>query len=196
MVLIGGLWLIRDLSGINALFAVLLLAGGLVVSIACLDRRDRRPGFYPLLAVMLLSLPALPRASTSLEFFFIWELITLSSYFLILRRREAELHALRYLLFSLVAAFFLLAGFALMHAATGTMALATLRASGPENVPVFVLLAIGLLIKAGAVGVHVWLPGAYAEADDDVSALLSAVVSKVVDVRPAGRDLSRDPFAR
>jgi formate hydrogenlyase subunit 3/multisubunit Na+/H+ antiporter MnhD subunit len=42
-----------------------------------------------------------------------------------------------------------------------------------------VLLAIGLLIKAGAVGVHVWLPGAYAEADDDVSALLSAVLSKV-----------------
>ena len=34
------------------------------------------------------------------------------------------------------------------------------------------------LIKAGAIGVHVWLPGAYAEAEDDVSALLSAVVSK------------------
>ena len=60
-----------------------------MVSIGCLYRNDARPGFYPLLAVMLLSLPALPRASTSLEFFFIWELITLSSYFLILRRREA-----------------------------------------------------------------------------------------------------------
>ena len=118
------------------------------------------------------------RPPTSLEFFFIWELITLSSYFLILRRREAAVHALRYLLFSLVAAFFLLVGFALMHAATGSISLATLRAAGPDSVPVFVLLAIGLLIKAGAVGVHVWLPGAYAEADDDVSALLSAVVSK------------------
>jgi len=178
VVLIGGLWLIRDLSGINALFAVLLLTGGLVVSIACVDGRVRRPGFHPLLAVMLLSLPALPRSSTSLEFFFIWELITLSSYFLILRRREAAVHALRYLLFSLVAAFFLLVGFALMHAASGTTALATLRAGGPENIPVFLLFAIGLLIKAGAVGVHIWLPGAYAEADDDVSALLSAVVSK------------------
>ena len=45
--------------------------------------------------------------------------------------------------------------------------------------PVFVLLTVGLLIKAGAVGVHVWLPDTYAEADDDVSALLSAVISKV-----------------
>lgn len=35
------------------------------------------------------------------------------------------------------------------------------------------------MIKAGAVGVHVWLPGAYATSDDDVSALLSAVISKV-----------------
>ena len=178
VVSIAGLWLIRDLSGINALFAALLLVGGLVVSIACLAQRDHRSGFYPLLAVMLLSLSALPCASTSLQFFFIWELITLSSYFLIVQRREAKVHALRYLLFSLVAAFFLLAGFALMHAATGTALLTALRAAGPDNATVFLLLAIGLLIKAGAVGVHVWLPGAYAEADDVVSALLSAVVSK------------------
>lgn len=179
LVLVGGIWLIPDSPGLNYLFAVLLLAGGLVVSIGCLYRSDQRPGFYPLLTVMLLSLPALPRASTGLEFFFVWELITLSSYFLILRKREAEPHALRYLLFSLVAAFFLLAGFAMLHALTGSISLSALRLAGPDSVPVFVLLAIGLLIKAGAIGVHVWLPGAYAEADDEVSALLSAVISKV-----------------
>ena len=54
-----------------------------------------------------------------------------------------------------------------------------MRAAAPDSGTVFVLLAIGLLIKAGAIGVHVWLPGAYAEADDDVSAMLSAVISKV-----------------
>ena len=43
----------------------------------------------------------------------------------------------------------------------------------------FALLTIGFLIKAGTIGVHVWLPGAYAEAEDDVSATSSAVVSKV-----------------
>jgi formate hydrogenlyase subunit 3/multisubunit Na+/H+ antiporter MnhD subunit len=178
-VLAGGIWLIHDLSGISYLFGALLLAGGLTVSLGSLYRTDRRPGFYPLLAIMLLCLPALPHASTSLEFFVVWEMITVSSYSLILRRREAEPHALRYLLFSLVAAFFLLVGFALMQAATGSVSLATLRMARPDNAPVFVLLAIGLLIKAGAIGVYVWLPGAYAEADDDVSALLSAVISKV-----------------
>jgi formate hydrogenlyase subunit 3/multisubunit Na+/H+ antiporter MnhD subunit len=179
LTLAGGIWLIQDVSAMNTLFAVLLLAGGLVVSIGCLYQPGRRPGFYPLLAVMLLSLAALPRASSTLEFFFVWELITLSSYFLILRRRTAEAHALRYLLFSLSAAFFLLVGFAMCHAASGDGSLAALRAGGADSAPVFVLLAIGALIKAGTVGFHVWLPGAYAEADDDLSALLSAVVSKV-----------------
>ncbi len=66
-----------------------------------------------------------------------------------------------------------------MHAVAGSISLSAFRVAGPEVLPVFVLLAIGLLIKAGAVGVHVWLPDTYAEADDDVSALLSSVISKV-----------------
>ena len=179
LVAVVGIWLILSLSGLNYLFAVILITGGIVVSIACLARADRRAGFYPLLAIMLLSLPALPHATTSLEFIFVWELITLSSYLLILRRAEAAPHALQYLLFSLTAAFFLLCAFAVLQAQTGSVSLSALRMADPESVPVFVLLAIGLLIKAGAVGVHVWLPGAYGEADDDVSALLSAVISKV-----------------
>lgn len=179
LVLVAGLWLIRDLSGLAGLYAIILLAGGLVVAIGCLACSDSRPGFYPMLAVMLLSLPALTRATSSLEFFFIWELITLSSYFLVLMRPAATTHALRYLLFSLAAAFFLLAGFALMHASSGTPSLSAFRTAGPDVRAVFVLLATGLLIKAGAAGLHVWLPGTYAEAFDDVSALLSAVISKV-----------------
>jgi formate hydrogenlyase subunit 3/multisubunit Na+/H+ antiporter MnhD subunit len=176
--LVGGMWLVRDQSGIGYLSAVLLYGGGVVLSVACLYRSDERPGFHALLAVLLLSLPALPRASTSLEFFFTWEVITLSSYFLVVRGRQSATHALPYLLFSLVAAFFLLVGFALAHAVTGTSSLTALRVSGPGSSTIFVLLAIGFLIKAGAIGVHVWLPGVYAQADDDLSAILSALVSK------------------
>jgi formate hydrogenlyase subunit 3/multisubunit Na+/H+ antiporter MnhD subunit len=179
LVAAGGLWLIPDMTGLNYIFAALLLAGGLAVAIACLYRADRRRGFFPLLAVLLLAMPALSRASTMLEFFFLWELITVSSYFLILQGKDAAPHALRFLLFSLPAAFFLLVGFAASYAVSGSADLSALRTAGPDNSLAFVLLAIGLLIKAGAIGVHVWLPGAYAQADDDMSAMLSAVVSKV-----------------
>jgi formate hydrogenlyase subunit 3/multisubunit Na+/H+ antiporter MnhD subunit len=175
----AGYWLVRDLSGISPLFAWLLYAGCLTLTIACLYRADPRPGFYPFLTVMLVSLIALPRASTSLEFFYLFELVTLSSYFLIVRRREAVPDAFRYLLFSIGAGYILVAGFAMANAVTGSAALAALLAAGPDGGSVFILLAIGFLIKAGAIGVHVWLPGAYAEADDDLSAMLSAVVSKM-----------------
>jgi formate hydrogenlyase subunit 3/multisubunit Na+/H+ antiporter MnhD subunit len=176
---LDGYWIIRGMSGINFLFAMLLFGGSLTLTIACLYRGDERPGFYPLLAVLLLSLSGLPHASTSLEFFFLFELVTLSSYFLIARRRQAVADAFSYLIFSLAAGYFLLAGFAIAHAVTGSWALAALLTSGKGTGVVFALLAIGFLIKAGTIGVHVWLPGAYAEAEDDVSAMLSAVVSKV-----------------
>jgi formate hydrogenlyase subunit 3/multisubunit Na+/H+ antiporter MnhD subunit len=50
--------------------------------------------------------------------------------------------------------------------------------SGSLAPVVFALLAAGFVIKLGAFGAHIWLPEAYAEADDDFTALLSAVVSK------------------
>ncbi|RDL52399.1 Na(+)/H(+) antiporter subunit A [Ensifer sp. M14] len=178
-VLVVGLWIVRDIDGLRQLFAVLLLAGGLVIAFASLYRSDPRGGFYPMMAILLLSIASLLRAATSLEFFFHWELITLSSYFLIAQRRDAHPYVLQFLLFSLVSAFCLLAGFGIAASANGTTALAAFATAGPDAAPAFMLLAIGFLIKAGAVGVHVWLPGAYAEADDDLSAMLSAVISKV-----------------
>jgi formate hydrogenlyase subunit 3/multisubunit Na+/H+ antiporter MnhD subunit len=179
MAITSGFGMVRGLTGLPYLFAVLLYAGSVVVAIACFNRKDRRLGFFPLLAVLLVALPALPRASTSLEFLFVLELITLASYFLILRSRPAASHALIYLLFSLASSYFILTGFALAYAANGSTALTALMNSDADSSAAFVLLAIGLLVKAAAIGLHVWLPGAYSEADSEVSAMLSAVISKV-----------------
>ena len=57
--------------------------------------------------------------------------------------------------------------------------LAAFQTGGADAANAFALLALGFLIKAGAIGAHVWMPGAYAEADDDLSAMLSSVISKV-----------------
>ncbi|HHJ35296.1 MAG TPA: proton-conducting membrane transporter [Gammaproteobacteria bacterium] len=177
-VALGGYLLTHDLDGINRMFSYLLLGGGLLMSFAAMYRNDDRRGFYPLLTVLLLSLAALLRAQDSLEFFFSWELMTLSSYLLVSLGRKAVKPALTYLLFSLGSAYFILAGFALAFAATGSQLLSDLGNSGASTDIIFVLLATGFLIKMGAFGVHIWLPGAYAESDDDFSAILSAVVSK------------------
>ncbi len=43
---------------------------------------------------------------------------------------------------------------------------------------VFVLLGLAFLVKMGAMGVHVWLPDSYTEADDETTAFLSSSLSK------------------
>ena len=178
VLVVGGL-LAQATQGIAWLFAILLLAGSLVIAAAGLYRDDERPGYYPMLAILLLSIQALLRSSTSLEFFFSWEIVTLSTCFLIAKGRGAGPHVLSFLLFSLLSAFLVLAGFAGVAAVSGSTSLNALMTSGPDASIAFVFLAAGFLIKAGAIGVHVWLPGAYSEADDDFTAMLSGVVSKV-----------------
>jgi formate hydrogenlyase subunit 3/multisubunit Na+/H+ antiporter MnhD subunit len=174
----GGAWLTLDLEGLNRIFGFILVGGGVLISLATQYRSDARRGFYPLLAILLLSLATLLRAQTSLAFFFSWELMTVSSWLLITLGRNGVKPSLTYLLFSLGSAYCLLAGFALAYAATGSIELTALGATGQAMGAVFSLLAAGFLIKTGGLGVHIWVPGAYAEADDDFSALLSAVVSK------------------
>lgn len=178
-----GPFLLPDTYGVAYLFGVVFILGGFVVGLGALFRSHPRPGYYPLLAVMLLALPALAGARTSLEFFVGWEFVTLGSYFLIAHGRHTGSQTLRYLLFSLAAAFLLLAGFGQFYAASGTTDLRALLTAlgdgGGHATAAFVLIAAGCLIKAGALGVHVWVPGTYALADDDLSALLSAVISKV-----------------
>ena len=174
----GGALLTFNLDGINRIFGFILVGGGVLISLATQYRSDARRGFYPLLAILLLSLATLLRAQTSLAFFYSWELMTVSSWLLITLGRNGVKPSLIYLLFSLGSAYCLLAGFALAYAATGSIDLVALGATGHAMGTVFSLLAAGFLIKTGALGVHIWVPGAYAEADDDFSALLSAVVSK------------------
>jgi len=174
----GGGWLAQSLQGINQLFGYLLIGGGVLIGVGTLYRGDARKGFHPLLAVLLLSLAGLLVAKTSLAFFFSWELMTLSSYLLIALGRDGVRPAYTYLLFSLGSAFLLLTGFALAYAATGSTELTALGATGDHMPWIFSLLAAGFVIKAGGFGFHIWVPDSYSEADDDLTPILSAVMSK------------------
>jgi len=166
------------LQGLHWLFGLILLLGGGVIAFGVLHRSDARKGFYPLLAMLLFSLATLLEATTSLQFFFAWEILTLSSYLLISLGKESREHILTFLLFSLGSAFMIMAGFGFAYAETGSIELSALAQVQDSANLVFTLLALGFLVKAGAAGLHVWLPGAYSESEDDFSPLLSAVVGK------------------
>ncbi len=171
-----------DYDPLQLVFALVMLAGGAVILLASFHVRGRRLGFYPPAMLMYAGLAMLIDAQTSFQFFAAWEILTLGSYFLILRGQDSEPHALSYILFSLGGAFAILAGFALAAMGIQPFALVNLAAiaeAGLAIAPwVFVLLAVGFMTKTAAIGLHIWLPGAHAEAETDVSPMVSGILLK------------------
>ncbi len=168
-----------DLQGFAYYFNLLFLGGGSVMLIATLHRNNRSVGFYPLMLLMLGALSNLALAQNLLQFFFAWEFMTVSSYLLILRGKKARTPALIYVLFSVGGAYLLLAGFALAHAAQPeSLGMEVLRNAGDAAPLVYLLISLGFLVKIAALGLHIWAPGAYSEAEDDATPLISGILSK------------------
>ena len=168
---------------LRLIFAVIFLAGGAVTLLASFHAHGRRVGFYPAAMLMFAGMVLLIQSTDTFGFFAAWEILTLGSYFLILRGKESEPHALSYLVFSLGGAFLILAGFALAAAGAVpprlTFELSSLADLTQPLAPwVFLLLAIGFMTKTAAIGLHIWLPGAHAEAETDVSPMVSGILLK------------------
>jgi len=168
-----------QLTEFRTVFAIVFLVGGLIVAIAGFNSKGKRIGFYPAALMMYAGLTGLLVAETTMDFFFSWELMTMGSYFLILRGKKSMPHALSYMLFSLGGAYSILAGFGLLSAANmGNLALDSLSTAGPHHALIFILLVIGFLTKTASLPFHIWLPGAHSEAETDVSPVVSAILLK------------------
>jgi len=164
---------------LRMIFAAIFLIGGALTLLASYHAHGKRIGFYPSAMLMYAGLAMLIRATSTFDFFVAWELLTVGSYFLILRGKHSEPHALSYILFSLGGAFMILAGFALAAQGAPHFSLASLQELAQPLAPwVFLLLAIGFMTKTAAIGLHIWLPGAHAEAETDVSPMVSGILLK------------------
>lgn len=160
---------------LRLIFAAIFGIGSILTLIPGFSFRGRREGLYPLLALLTGGLLGIVTAETGLQFFFSWEMMTLSSYFLIMRGKDSEKAGLRYILFSAAGALLLLAGLSMVAAESGVPWLAALQMTS-GNLLAFLLILGGMLIKVAAAGLHIWLPGAYTHAEDDITPLLSGVM--------------------
>lgn len=175
-------WFVTHMSAydpVHMIFAVVMLPGGAVILLASFTETGRRLGFYPPAMTMYAGLALLLQAATAFEFFAAWEVMTLGSYLLILRGKQSEPHALSYILFSLGGAYALLMGFGIASGGAQPFPLEALAMVPAAVAPwVFVLLALGFMTKTAAIGLHIWLPGAHAEAETDVSPMVSGILLK------------------
>lgn len=175
--------------GLDPLGAVYLLPlaliGGLsaIYGVAYLHRHAPGRPLGPSLAAfntLLFSMALVVAANDLVVLFIAWEVMTLSSWALVVSDHDAPAvreAGLRYLVAGHIAAAGLLLLVLIMPEGQGTLLGATL--SPPPGIPrgvLFGLALIGFGTKAGIVPLHVWLPDAHPAAPSHVSALMSAVM--------------------
>ena len=123
-------------------------------------------------------------AKNAILFLVGWELMALSAFFLIStedERPEVRQSGLVYLVAARFGTLCLFAFFALLGSVSGSFDFAASRieATAPLASALMILALLGFGLKAGAVPLHLWLPGAHANAPSHVSALMSGVLIKM-----------------
>ncbi len=141
-------------------------------------------------------------ADDAYAFMVAWELMALSSYFLVTtNHRIAEIRraGYLYLLIAHVGALAILLCFGVLQANSGDYTFANMRAQQLSPFwasAAFLLALVGFGAKAGVLPLHVWLPEAHPAAPSPVSALMSGVMLKtaIYGLLRVGFDLVQTRF--
>ena len=185
--LVGGERLHLRMDGLSALFVILLCVVSAASAVYARQywsdehHPDSAPRGRIWASAMFLSMLSLLLASNGLHFLIVWELFSVSSFFLItLDRERSEVRASGWLFLaaSHAGTLCLFAFFATLAARTGSWDLGPMR-DQPALAPLFWLALCGFSVKAGLFPVHIWLPSAHANAPSHVSALMSGVAIKM-----------------
>ncbi len=115
-------------------------------------------------------------AGDFLSLYLFWEIMAVSSTFLIIasRTKESREAGFRYILVHLIGGLFLLAGIVLYIQKTGTITFDYIGLTGIESYLIF----IGILLNAAAIPLHAWLPDAYPMGTPTSTVFLSAFTTK------------------
>jgi hydrogenase-4 component B len=182
----GGAMSVR-VDAISAMFLIQIFVIGLAGSVYGLGywRQAEHPDngrklrlFYGLLTA---GMGLLVVARNTVLFLAGWEMMALAAFFVV--TTEDDQRAVRevgylYLAATRLGTLCLFAMFALLSAATGAL---NFVAPPPTRLAgaIFLLAISGFGLKAGIMPLHVWLPGAHANAPSHVSAMMSGVLIKM-----------------
>lgn len=135
---------------------------------------------YFFLGLFVASMILVVTVQNILFFLICWEIMSLSSFFLLLfdsEKKEIRQTAINYLITMQIGVLFLFIGFILLNLNTTSLDFANFQ--GHISNPIFIFLLIGFGIKAGFVPFHTWLPRAHPIAPSHVSAIMSGVMIKM-----------------
>jgi multicomponent Na+:H+ antiporter subunit D len=169
--------------------SLVALAAGLF-SIDYMEHYGAKANYYALYLVMVAGMNGLVLATDLFSLYVFLEVAAVASYALVafgLGGDELEA-AFKYLMLSVAASAFLLAGIAIVFGMTGSLEFSAIAAALKElnAAPVLAIASAGFLLgfglKAALVPFHAWLPDAHPSAPAPISAVLSGLLIKVSGV--------------
>lgn len=179
------------IDGIGAVFAVMAVivfvcAG--IFSFEYMKHEEKEKRFYGFYLIVFGILIALCVAGNLITFYLFYEMLTLSSFPLVLhnRSREAIMAGLKYLFYSLCGAYMALFGLyfleqygnTLTFSAGGVISAQAASSHGGILLLTAFFMILGFGVKAGMFPLHAWLTSAHPAAPAPASAVLSAVIVK------------------
>jgi len=147
--------------------------------------RDSLPALGGFTGLFLTGMLLVVLADDAFLFMVAWELMSLSSYFLVAFHHDHAANrraALLYLLMAHIGGLAILLGFGVLASFGNGFAFDAMRAAqlSPAWAGIaFALAFLGFGLKAGLVPLHAWLPEAHPVAPSHISALMSGVMLKV-----------------
>ncbi len=187
---LGGFQLTWSLGGFAWIFAMLvaaLAALSMIYSISYMKGRDRLGWFYMLYNFSVGAMFGILMARDWVSLFIFWEIMTWSSYLLVIYDRgkvNPDKAGLKYLVFSAIGAYSMITAIVAIASYTGSLQIAdTFRMFGSltlgAKLLIGLLLLVGFGVKAAIMPLHVWAPDAYSSAPMSYTSVFSGALSKM-----------------
>jgi len=177
---------------LSAFFILLISSVAFLASIYALDYVKHFYKKYSIGALgffynlFIASMLLVVTSSNAIMFLTAWELMSLTSYFLVVYDRAESKNTqagLQYFAMMQIGTIFVAAVFVILYSFTGSTNFSEIRAAA-ANIPtlwqgiIFAAALLGFGMKSGIVPLHIWLPDAHPAAPSHVSALMSGVMIK------------------
>ena len=163
-------------------FAALIMLSSLVLIFVGRNYTLNR-SYYALFTLLTLSLFLIVYANDYLLFFIAWEIMSVTTYFLLSFTLSKEaLH--KYIIFAMASALSMFIAILILYSGIHSFlyidAQESFSALGTfEGLAFVALMLFGIFVKLGTIGFHYWLVDAYEESHDFFTPYLSAVLSKM-----------------
>lgn len=151
------------------------------------EQQDKAPTFYALYILSVTGLLGMVVTGDAFNLYVLLEISSLSGYSLVATGSDrAQLSTLNYLFLGTIGASLYLLGVGFLYMVTGTLNMADLAHllpplySSRTVLVAFLLIIVGVWLKAAFFPLHAWLPNAYTHANSAASSLLAPLMTKVM----------------